>query len=536
MGLYQGSENWTRPAGSTGLIANRRCKQSGPPLITAGEKIDELAKNRPVGPDRATATTVAWSSVPPLCLHWPLASSSLVFASSAPRLRTWHVDPPISNDDAANPNSRSANDSQSQGSSNLRGKIDLAWKYVALQTDMLDGVGGIGPGYKGPSYDKLRVHLLADLKRESQILVNSYRSAWKETGCTLMTDGWTGQRQRTLINFLVYCSKGLCFVKSVDMSSMIGPNDIVHVVTDNAANYVAAGRLINRKYDNIYWSLCAAHCLNLILKDISSKAHISNLATRASKITIFVYNHTVFLSWLRQKPRWREIVCPGTTRFVTVFITLKSIFDHKKELQALVVDSIFTDHKLGRSTTGRAVSAIILDCNFWDDCFTVCKLVGPLIYLLRVVDADDKPSLGYVYEGMLRIEDAIKEMFRQSKIAYQPYTDIINSRWDKHLKKDLHAATYFLNPKFFFNENYKEAPDVMRGFLDLVTLYCKCNNLDSVQMNSGGEIDADLYQSGGGSSSLYATSLDSSTQQSGNEGEDHPTEADLQQVLAEFDN
>ena len=32
--------------------------------------------------------------------------------------------------------------------------------------DMLDGVVGFGPGYKGPSHDKLRVHLLADLKRE----------------------------------------------------------------------------------------------------------------------------------------------------------------------------------------------------------------------------------------------------------------------------------------------------------------------------------------------------------------------------------
>ncbi|XP_020964498.1 uncharacterized protein LOC107605127 [Arachis ipaensis] len=204
--------------------------------------------------------------------------------------------------------------------------------------DMLDGVAGIGPGYKGPSYDKLRVHLLADLERESQMLVDSYRSAWKETGCTLMADG-------------------LCFLKSVDASSIvknashlctlfseviewIGPNNIVHVVTDNAANYVAAGRLINRKYDNIYWSPCAAHCLNLILKDISSMAHISNLATRASKITVFVYNHTVFLSWLRERPKWREIVRPGATRFATVFITLKSIFDRKKELQQLVVDSI----------------------------------------------------------------------------------------------------------------------------------------------------------------------------------------------------
>ncbi|XP_057723873.1 uncharacterized protein LOC130939816 [Arachis stenosperma] len=164
--------------------------------------------------------------------------------------------------------------------------------------DMLDGVAGYGPGYIGPSYDSLRVNLLADLKRECQMVVDSYRSAWKETGCTLMADGWTDQRQRTLMNFLVYCSKGLCFVKSVDASSIvknasslcdlfseviewIGPDNVIHVVTDNAANYVAAGRLINKKFENIHWSPCAAHCLNLILKDISSMPHISSLATRA---------------------------------------------------------------------------------------------------------------------------------------------------------------------------------------------------------------------------------------------------------------
>ncbi|XP_025702692.1 uncharacterized protein [Arachis hypogaea] len=304
---------------------------------------------------------------------------------------------------------------------------------------------GFGPGYKGPSYDSLRVNLLADLKRECQMVVDSYRSAWKETGCTLMADGWTDQRQKTLINFLVYCSKGLCFVKSVDASSMvknasslcdlfseviewIGPDNVVHVVTDNAANYVAAGRLINKKIENIHWSPCAAHCLNLILKDISSMPHISSLATRASKIIVFVYNHTVFLSWLRQKEDWREIVRPGATRFATVFLTLMSIFERKSELQQLVVDTHFTGHKLGRSANGRAVSAIILDNKFWDDCFTVCQIVSPLIKLLRLVDADDKPSLGIVYEGMLR-----------------------------------------------------ESPDVMRALLDLVTLHCKVNNLDSVE-------------------------------------------------------
>ncbi|XLU30649.1 hypothetical protein S245_066715, partial [Arachis hypogaea] len=199
--------------------------------------------------------------------------------------------------------------------------------------DMLDGVAGFGPGYKGPSYDSLRVNLLADLKRECQMVVDSYSSAWKETGCTLMADGWTDQRQRTLINFLVYCSKGLCFVKSVDASSMVKNASSLCNLFSEVIEWIGLDNIVH-KFENIHWSPCAAHCLNLILKDISSMPHISSLATRASKITV-------------------EIVRPGVSRFATVFLTLMSIFERKSDLQVLVIYTHFTGHKLGKSANGR---------------------------------------------------------------------------------------------------------------------------------------------------------------------------------------
>ncbi|XP_016195134.1 uncharacterized protein LOC107636114 [Arachis ipaensis] len=393
----------------------------------------------------------------------------------------------------------------------------------------------LGLVIKGPSYDKLGVNLLADLKRECQIVVDSYRSAWKETG------------------YASNVVKNASSLFHLFLEVIEWTDNIIHVVIDNTADYVAAGRLINQKFKNIHWSPCAAHCLNLILKDISSMPHISNLATCASKITVFVYNHMVFLSWLRQRTTWKQIVRPGATCFATVFITLKSIFERKADLQALVIDTHFTGHKLGRSANGRVVSAIILDNKFWDDCFIVCKLVRLLIKLMRLVDTDDKPSLGYVYEGMLKLKNGIKEMFKHSKTAYQPYTEIINSRWDKHLKKSLHAAAYFLNPACFFDENYKEAPDVMRGQKDNKESK-RCNIYDPIDIESidlvdfwvteevvekeldlSNEIDADLDQGGGGgSSTFYTASLDFSAPSSGNEGDDI-NEANLQQVMANFD-
>ena len=74
--------------------------------------------------------------------------------------------------------------------------------------------------------------------------------------------------------------------------------------------------------------------------------------------------------------------------------------------------------------------------------------------MLRIIDSDEKPSLGYVYEGIQRAKTAIKEMFRNKKIAYQAYTEIIKTTWNKHLKQSLHAKAYFL--AFFYDEKFIE--------------------------------------------------------------------------------
>ena len=88
----------------------------------------------------------------------------------------------------------------------------------------------------------------------------------------------------------------------------VGPLNVVHIVTDNAINYVAVGRLISQKHKHISWSPRATHCLNLIFKDIGKMDHVAELVRLASKMTIFVYNHVALLSWLRKRDRWRKIL------------------------------------------------------------------------------------------------------------------------------------------------------------------------------------------------------------------------------------
>ncbi|KAG8363560.1 hypothetical protein BUALT_Bualt19G0035200 [Buddleja alternifolia] len=227
-------------------------------------------------------------------------------------------------------------------------KAQLDW-MLTLKVAM-SKVASMGHGYTGPRYHALRVTLLKDAKKHVELIVDSFRSKWIETGCTIMGNGWRDSRQRPLINFLVYYPTGISFIKSVDTSGieanaknlcdlfadiveMVGVRNVVHMVTDNASNYKAAGHLLCDRYPTITWSPCAPHCINLIMKDIGEMPNVSDLSILASRIICYVYNNKWPLNWLRKREGWKEIIRPGDTRFATTFIALKSLSDHKKDLQ-----------------------------------------------------------------------------------------------------------------------------------------------------------------------------------------------------------
>ncbi|XP_023909492.1 uncharacterized protein LOC112021156 [Quercus suber] len=335
---------------------------------------------------------------------------------------------------------------------------------------MFNAVASYGPGYRGPNYHALRVPLLKDAKREVQLIVDSYRSYWADTGCAIMVDGWTDTRYRTLINFLVYCPKGNIFICSVDASDMVkdainlsnlfdeivswvGPANIVHLVTDNAANYVAVGKIVCGKYRNISWSPCAIHCLNLIFKEIGKMDHIAKLAKRASKITVFIYNHVALQAWLRTRKNWTEIMRSGPTRFATTFIALGSLKEHKHDLQALVTSKFYVESRYAKDKKAKAVVKIILDNQFWNDCHVIVHIMSPLIRLLCIIDSNEKPAMGYVYDGMYRVIDGIKKKFKDKKRLWEPYVNIIKDHWDNQFYRNIHAAAYWLNPAFQYDSS-----------------------------------------------------------------------------------
>ena len=92
--------------------------------------------------------------------------------------------------------------------------------------------------------------------------MSSHKAEWAKVGCTVMADGWTDRRNRTLINFLVNSPKDTMFIESIDASSYvkdgkkmfelldnfadwIGEANVVQVVTDSASANVMAGKNVD---------------------------------------------------------------------------------------------------------------------------------------------------------------------------------------------------------------------------------------------------------------------------------------------------
>nr|KYP34797.1 hypothetical protein KK1_044202 [Cajanus cajan] len=279
-----------------------------------------------------------------------------------------------------------------------------------LFIQMLKVVGEYGRGLKPPTYHEVRVSFLKKAVDNIQKSLEKYRSDWEKWGCTLMCDGWTDGKGRSLTNFLVNSPSGTVFLKSIDTSDVIkdgkkmfelldniveeiGEEHVVQVVTDGASNLVAAGQMLMEKRTKLFWSPCAAHCLDLILEDIGELPVFYNTIANAKKITTYIYRHTWVLNLYRQYSNGGELARPA-------------------------------------------------------------------------VNGDSKPASPYIYEAMDRAKEKIAQNFQMQESRYKKVWKIIDTRWNLQLHRPLHAAAYYLNPRYHYDKNFNPDSEVLIGLYE----------------------------------------------------------------------
>ncbi|XP_042409955.1 uncharacterized protein LOC121999324 [Zingiber officinale] len=266
---------------------------------------------------------------------------------------------------------------------------------------ILDLVGQYGIGLKGPSYHEVRVPFLKKaVDSVTNDYIKSYETEWAKYGCSLMADGWTDKRQRTLINFLVNSPKGSVFIESVD-----------------ASDYAKTGENIFQLLDRF------------VEQDIGKLHDFKATLKKAMSVNAYIYVRPGMVNMLRQFTRQKELCRASVTRFATAFLTLERMHLQKQNLRKMFISKDWAESKWAKGPAGKKIAKIIMTLRFWSSIVHILKKYSPLVRVLRLVDGERKPAMGYIYEAMDRIHSK-----KRNRLTQQRLNDLVFVKYNHALK------------------------------------------------------------------------------------------------------
>ncbi|ESQ38049.1 hypothetical protein EUTSA_v10029312mg [Eutrema salsugineum] len=339
-------------------------------------------------------------------------------------------------------------------------------------------------GYVPPGYNKLQTTLLEKERNHVEKLLDPLKSTWKEGGVTIVSDGWSDPLKKPLINSMATSGNGPVFIKAVnyfgevkdrvfisglmeEVINKVWKQNVVQIITDNAANCKAAGDIIESMYSHIYWTPCVVHTLNLALKNICAAKNVeTNLETYddcnwitivhgdALAIKHFIMNHNMRLA-IFSKFSPLKLLLVADTRFASIVVMLKRMKLIRYALKAMVISDEWTTYRDDDVGKAMLVREKILNDDWWENVSSIIDFTAPIYEMIRLCDTD-KPCLHLVYEMWDSMIEKVKlEIYKKEKrqlsefsVFYDVVYDILVARWTKN-NTLLHCLAHSLNPRFY---------------------------------------------------------------------------------------
>ncbi|XP_042502072.1 uncharacterized protein LOC122079561 [Macadamia integrifolia] len=344
--------------------------------------------------------------------------------------------------------------------------------FNVIQTEsfiqMMKGACVYGQGFVIPSYSTLRTRLIPEAKVEIMEYVSNIKSTWGGTGCTIMSDSWTDLKKRSWVNVIAYSPGGAVFLKCIDCGSnsitaeylfreisnvieMLGPQHVVQFVSDNGANYNCCGDMLIGKWSHMYRTNCAAHGINLLLKDIHKHVRwVREIIDDGKHVVDYMHRHTAIIALMREFTNAKEIKQPCKTRFATNFLMLQSLIVVENELRLLVASSEWRGFHCNRVEIALKTVRIIQSDIFWEQAKEVIAFMDPLIRILRLVDSDGSTAC-YLYEATVRAKEKLRKLKESDGVKYFTILDLFDTRVEKNIIHPVHVLAAALNPNNLFD-------------------------------------------------------------------------------------
>eukprot|EP00267_Zea_mays_P045970 XP_020398306.1 uncharacterized protein LOC103634671 [Zea mays] len=346
-------------------------------------------------------------------------------------------------------------------------------------------------GYVPPSY-KLRTSILMQERTHVERMLQPVKETWSSKGVSIVSDGWSDAQRRPLLNFLAVTEDGTMFLRAINTEGIsktkeyiaekmlavideVGAQNVVQVITDNAANCRAADIIVDQKHPHIFWTPCVVHTLNLALKNICAANEIedvlytefqwiSEVIGDANMIKNFIMNHSMRLAMFNEQSNLKFLAI-ADTRFASAIVMLKRFIIIKDALSVMVVSEKWSTYREDNPRQAQFVKEKIVNDLWWDKVRYFLSFAEPVYTMIRAAGTD-KPCLHLMYEmwdtmiekvNSVIYRHEIKESHEES-IFYSAVHDILVSRWRKS-NTPLHCLAHSLNPKYYTDAWINEVPN-----------------------------------------------------------------------------
>lgn len=267
-----------------------------------------------------------------------------------------------------------------------------------------DFVNTINPSYAAslPTAKKLSGPLLDQQYKKCQDQLSKVLDS--SLNLTLFSDGWTNVRGDHLVNFCIKAPEQKpIFYRSVNTSGKaqnavsiaeeimnvideLGSEKFCCIITDNAPVMKLSWKIIEAKYSSIAAYGCAAHGLNLLVKDILDTPENVKLMKNAEKIIKFVTNHHMVKSKYEERRKIAKIAHTLTmsvpTRWFSRFTSLNDLLSSKYVLIQLADEESDQLKEINPKNTSASVLGLIKSNEFWNQ---LAKLVKTIEYPANII-------------------------------------------------------------------------------------------------------------------------------------------------------
>ncbi|CAN1125324.1 hypothetical protein LINPERPRIM_LOCUS31624 [Linum perenne] len=252
-----------------------------------------------------------------------------------------------------------------------------------------------GPGFKPPSYYEIRETLLKEELEEVEAKLSIFRNEWIK----LDTSHYSKNTQKA-------------FEMLDEVVEKVGEENVLQIITDNASTYKAVGAKLMEKRQHLFWTPCAAHCLDSMLEDLEKKfpVHKTTIA-KGKTITNYIYGRAMLISMLKEFTKGGELIRLAVTRFATAYLTLGCLSEHKGDLMSMFSSETWRKITFSSTREGKRIQGIAIDSRFWISVLTCLCTAMPLMKVLCLVDLDESPLMPFLYLDLNQAMEKIKSNF-----------------------------------------------------------------------------------------------------------------------------